>query len=235
MGTERTGPDLTDVGNRQGNKEWNLVHLYNPRILVKESIMPSYPWLFEYKNMPAKDDVEVSIPDEFRRSSSGTLVAKPEALQLVAYLQSLKQAPLPDGVEAPEFLYGSDKTKKKSTDTHSGGDDEGDAVLEGDMLYADHCQSCHQPNGEGMAGAFPSLKDSEIVNGDDLEKYVDIIMNGYDEHEEYGPMSAVGTIAEFTEKEVAAIINYERTSWGNSGETVTPEEVKEILDKIQSL
>ncbi|HUN03045.1 MAG TPA: cbb3-type cytochrome c oxidase subunit II, partial [Niabella sp.] len=27
MGTERTGPDLTNVGTRQGNKEWNLTHL----------------------------------------------------------------------------------------------------------------------------------------------------------------------------------------------------------------
>src|SRR5690625_1473861 len=234
MGTERTGPDLTDVGNRQGSKEWNLVHLYNPRILVEESIMPSYPWLFEYKNMPAKDDVEVSIPDEFRRSSRGTLVAKPEALQLVAYLQSLKQVSLPEDMEAPEFLYASDKNRKKSTKI-SGGDDEEDDMLEGEMLYADHCQSCHQPNGEGMEGAFPSLKGSEIVNGDDLEQYVEIIMNGYDEHEEYGPMSAVGTIAEFTEKEVAAIINYERNSWGNTGTTVTPEEIKEILNKIQSL
>ena len=30
MGTERTGPDLTDVGNRQPSIDWNLVHLYNP-------------------------------------------------------------------------------------------------------------------------------------------------------------------------------------------------------------
>lgn len=49
MGTERTGPDLTNIGSRQPSSEWNLTHLYNPRILVKESIMPSYPWLFEEK------------------------------------------------------------------------------------------------------------------------------------------------------------------------------------------
>jgi len=48
-GTERTGPDLTDVGNRQPSLDWNLVHLYNPRIVVKESMMPAYPWLFERK------------------------------------------------------------------------------------------------------------------------------------------------------------------------------------------
>src|SRR5574338_474038 len=36
MGTERTGPDLTDIGNRQPSIDWNLVHLYNPRIVVIE-------------------------------------------------------------------------------------------------------------------------------------------------------------------------------------------------------
>src|SRR5690554_2537102 len=41
LGSERTGPDLTNVGNRQAAKEWHLIHLYNPRIVVKESIMPS--------------------------------------------------------------------------------------------------------------------------------------------------------------------------------------------------
>ena len=30
MGTERTGPDLTNIGNRQPSIDWNLVHLYNP-------------------------------------------------------------------------------------------------------------------------------------------------------------------------------------------------------------
>ena len=45
MGTERTGPDLTNVGVRQPSLDWNLSHLFNPRIVVKESVMPAYPWL----------------------------------------------------------------------------------------------------------------------------------------------------------------------------------------------
>ena len=45
MGTERTGPDLTNIGNRQPSSDWQLVHLFNPRTVVKESIMPAYPWL----------------------------------------------------------------------------------------------------------------------------------------------------------------------------------------------
>src|SRR5690606_35302095 len=105
MGTERTGPDLTDVGNRQPSRDWNLVHLFNPRIAVKESVMPSYSWLFEIKENPEKGDVIVQVPEEFLKGKKGKVVARKEALQLVAYLQSLKQIPLPDGTPDPEFLY----------------------------------------------------------------------------------------------------------------------------------
>jgi cytochrome c oxidase cbb3-type subunit 2 len=42
-GSKRTGPDLARVGGRYSN-EWHRAHLYNPRDVVPESIMPSYPW-----------------------------------------------------------------------------------------------------------------------------------------------------------------------------------------------
>jgi cytochrome c oxidase cbb3-type subunit 2 len=38
---------------------------------------------------------------------------------------------------------------------------------------------------------------------------------------------------EWTEHEVAAIINYERTSWGNNGKKVTPEEIKKIMEFVK--
>lgn len=225
MGTERTGPDLTDVGNRQPSKDWNLMHLFNPRTVVKQSIMPSYEWLFESKLHPAKTDVIVNVPSEFLEGINGKLVAKKEALQLVAYIQSLKQIPLPEGVKSPDFLY-----KKQVKQPLTGNSK---TELDGQALYIANCQSCHQANGEGLKGAFPSLKGSPVVNGDNLELYVDIIMNGYDARAEYGVMSAVGTNMEFTENHVAAIINYERTSWGNTGKKVKPEEVKKIMDFIK--
>lgn len=227
MGTERTGPDLTDVGNRQPSKDWNLVHLYNPRVVVKESVMPAYPWLFTIKKEPAKTDVVVSIPAGFMNGKEGKVVATKEALYLVAYLQSLKQTKLPEGAQAPAFLY---KRADKKTVAGAGG---GSAEPDGQTLYAANCQSCHQANGEGLPGAFPPLKGSPIVNGDDLEKYVDIIMNGYDARAEFGVMAAVGTNMNFTEHEVAAIINFERSSWGNAGKKVTPEEVKKIMDFVK--
>ena len=225
MGTERTGPDLTNIGSRQPGIEWNLVHLYNPRIVVKESIMPAYPWLFSITDNPSKKDVVVNVPAAFLNGASGKVIATPHAMYLVAYLQSLKQTKLPESVPAPAFLY----KKEDKPAAAAGGAQEPD----GAALYAANCQSCHQQNGEGLKGAFPPLKGSPVVTGTNLEMYVDIIMHGYDAREEYGVMPPVGTNMNFTAHEVAAIINHERTSWGNNGTKVSPEEINKIMDFVK--
>jgi hypothetical protein len=46
FGTRRVGPDLSRQAGRHGN-DWHAVHFFRPQILVPESTMPSYPWLFE--------------------------------------------------------------------------------------------------------------------------------------------------------------------------------------------
>lgn len=226
MGTERTGPDLTNIGIRQTNRDWHLMHLYNPRSVVAESIMPSYEWLFEYKETPNKNDVIVAVPPKFLSGKTGKVVATTEAMQLVAYLQSLQQAPLPTGQNSLEFLYKNSTKENLKKGSNATG-------IDGQTLYVTNCQACHQASGEGIKGSFPPLKGSKIVNGDNLDLYVDIIMNGYDARPEYGVMAAVGTNMNFTEHEVAAIINYERNTWGNNGKQVTSDEIKKIMDFIK--
>ncbi|MDI1233131.1 MAG: cbb3-type cytochrome c oxidase subunit II [bacterium] len=225
MGTERTGPDLTNIGNRQSSLAWNLLHLYQPRAVIAKSIMPAYQWLFIEKDSLEKGDVEVIIPDKYKKGITGKIIAKKEAIQLVAYLQSLKQIPLPDGKILPDFLYKKEiNPKAVNTNTSS--------LPDGALLYAKNCQSCHQENGEGLKGAFPPLKGSPIVLGENLELYVTIIMQGYDARPEYSVMNAVGIANNLTPEEVTAIINHEKTSWGNAAKPVTPEEVKKIMDFI---
>lgn len=224
MGTERTGPDLTNIGARQSSMAWNLLHLYQPRAVVATSIMPAYPWLFITKEEVGEKDVEVIVPDEFRKGVKGQIVASNEALYLVAYLQSLKQTPLPDGKLAPEFLY-----KKSIPLAESNAKSQ---LPDGQALYTQNCASCHQANGEGLKGAFPPLKGSQIVVGDDLELFVNIIMLGYNARPEYAVMNAVGMDNNLTPEEVTAIINHEKTNWGNEGTPVTLEEVKKIMDFI---
>jgi cytochrome c oxidase cbb3-type subunit 2 len=150
-------------------------------------------------------------------------------LQLLAYLQSWKQTKLFGGTPVPGFLY-ANKVKDTAVD---GTASTGSKTLDGKAIYVANCQACHQPNGEGLKGAFPPLKGSPIVLGENLETYVGIIMNGYDARAEYGVMPPVGTNASFTENDIAALINFERSSWGNAGRSVTPEEVKKMMDLVK--
>lgn len=236
MGTERTGPDLTDIGNRNGSEAWNLLHLYNPRAVVKASVMPAFPWLFEMKDEPGPKDVVVNVPSEFLNGTTGKVVATEDALALVAYLQSLKQVKLPDGSAPPAFLY-EPKGSGSSLATASSGESDGSGkpTADGKALYATHCQTCHQESGEGLAGAFPPLKGSKIVLDDDASQQVDIIMNGYTglESQGYGPMPNIGSIQNLSPEEVAAIVNHERVSWGNKGKTVTVDEVKKLMEEAK--
>ena len=226
MGTERTGPDLTNIGKRQPSLMWHLLHLYQPRATVEKSIMPAYPWLFEEKTSLGKNDIEIILPDNFSNRKKGKIVATKEALQLVAYLQSLKQTELPDGSPTSTFLYKKIENKKPSEQIDA-------SMPDGETLYTNNCMSCHQANGEGLKGAFPPLKNSPVVIGDNLELYVTIIMQGYDPRPEYATMNAVGTDNNLTAEEVTAIINHERTSWGNNAKKVTIEQVKNIIEKLK--
>ena len=88
LGTMRTGPDLMNIGARQPSQDWHLGHLYQPRAFVPDSIMPPYPFLFEVRQEIGTNDVVVRLPPD-AAPHDGTVVAKPEALDLVSYLLSL--------------------------------------------------------------------------------------------------------------------------------------------------
>jgi cytochrome c oxidase cbb3-type subunit 2 len=90
LGTMRTGPDLLNVGGRLPSRDWHLTHLYQPRAIFDWSIMPSYPFLFKRKKAAEPGDVVVKLPAKFQPEGE-VVVASREALDLVAYLQSLNR------------------------------------------------------------------------------------------------------------------------------------------------
>lgn len=95
-GSKRTGPDLARVGARYSN-EWHRVHLLNPRDLVPESNMPSFPWLA--KNLADAESIStklkalrlVGVPYTEKEISEAKsqLEGKSEMDVLIAYLQGL--------------------------------------------------------------------------------------------------------------------------------------------------
>src|SRR5690606_18247044 len=175
-----------NIGKRQPSIDWHLLHLYNPRSVVGQSIMPSYPWLFDIRdtNTVTGDEKVVNLPDAFAPPPGKTVIAKEEALQLVAYLQSLQQTALPDGRDE-NFIPALES--KQTSGTPEGNDINS---LNGENLYLQTCAVCHQDNGKGVAGAFPPLAGSEIVNNKDPELMIRIILQGYDARSEFATMQA---------------------------------------------
>jgi cytochrome c oxidase cbb3-type subunit II len=94
VGTERTGPDLANVGVRQPSLTWNLLHLFNPRSMVPDSVMPGFPWYFEIidrAQAPTGANAFVLVLGEPFLPPGKVALPHREALDLVAYLQTLKQ------------------------------------------------------------------------------------------------------------------------------------------------
>ncbi|MBZ9567335.1 cytochrome-c oxidase, cbb3-type subunit II [Modicisalibacter tunisiensis] len=95
-GSKRTGPDLARVGGRYSDA-WHRAHLYNPRDVVPESIMPAYPWLFDdtldgahtADKMRALRELGVPYSDAQIAGAREAVQGKKEITALVAYLQQL--------------------------------------------------------------------------------------------------------------------------------------------------
>ena len=58
-GSKRTGPDLHRVGGKYSDA-WHRVHLIDPRSVVKNSIMPAYPWLAD-RDANADNDIQLKM------------------------------------------------------------------------------------------------------------------------------------------------------------------------------
>jgi cytochrome c oxidase cbb3-type subunit II len=98
----------------------------------------------------------------------------------------------------------------------------------GRTLYLANCSSCHGADGAGHAGAFPPIKGSRKVNKDDATGHIRVVLDGMRGGNAGGvpyatPMPPFRSTLD--DVEIADIIDYERSSWGNHGKPVTAAEV----------
>ena len=89
----------------------------------------------------------------------------------------------------------------------------------GSKIYAANCVACHQATGKGVPGAFPALDGSRIVNGPP-DAQLALILNGK-------TGTAMASFKQLSNTDIAAVIAYTRTAWGNKADQfVQPAEVK---------
>jgi len=106
-----------------------------------------------------------------------------------------------------------------------------DWVELGAQVYGNNCASCHQVNGGGLAGVFPPLKGNQAVLDEDPTGHIKAIMNGLSNKVIDGvsystSMPPFGPI--LSDEEVAAVVNHERTNWGNVSSTITASDVQAL-------
>jgi len=95
----------------------------------------------------------------------------------------------------------------------------------GAKVYAANCVACHQANGKGRPPMFPALDGSKIATGPKAA-HINRVLNG----KPGTAMVAFGK--QLSDTDIAAVITYERNSWGNKmGDMVQPAEVKAARKK----
>jgi cytochrome c oxidase cbb3-type subunit 2 len=250
IGNTRVGPDLANLGLRGHSLEWLHQHLFEPQALIPESVCQPSPFLYEEAQEEALGFIEVSSGDSASRFIKPTLRAE----RLVAYLQALKQ-----NYELPEmaFVQTEDELDDSSvlvSETDSLTDQNASAgapswlaeqISSGKEIYMKAapggglCFTCHQPNGQGLAGQFPPLAGSDWVMGD-KEKLIKISLYGL-----MGPIQVNGVDyngvmvppgippGSLTDQQVADVLTYIRNDWGNSATAVTPNEVASVRANIK--
>jgi cytochrome c oxidase subunit II len=92
---------------------------------------------------------------------------------------------------------------------------------EGEKVYAANCVACHQANGKGIPGTFAPLDGSKIATGPKGE-HINIVMNGK-------TGTAMAAFKHLSDVQIAAVVTYERNSWGNAaGDLVQPSEINQL-------
>lgn len=114
------------------------------------------------------------------------------------------------------------------------------SMKRGEAMYLQHCAACHQPDGKGIPGFFPSLAGHPRVNSDQPEKiqaYLGAVIFGYHgglivNRQLYsGRMPPIGQLGRLNDDELLDLINYQRQAWGNSARAVTAAELAEARSK----
>lgn len=103
-----------------------------------------------------------------------------------------------------------------------------DYAATGPTLYTTNCSACHGAGGAGVPGAFPALAADPVVNAKDPGEQIMTVLHGLHGKKiganTYG--SQMPSFSQLSDDDIAAIIDHERTSWGNNAPLVAPGDIK---------
>jgi len=162
-GTRRIGPDLSREFNIRP-RDWQLTHLYDPRLVVRDSVMPPYSWLFDGSpNRPTQEALDLLAYIEtlgrarqlsgFERQALGSSV-QPETADMAMAGEPLARATPPT---VPIAMTGGYSLSAPVLHPALDLADLQEEVSRGGALFAANCASCHGTTGVGDGKASASL------------------------------------------------------------------------------
>lgn len=108
------------------------------------------------------------------------------------------------------------------------------AVAIGSQAYLDNCSACHQEDGAGLASGFPALAGNPVVDTDDPTSLIHVVLAG---DATVNTQAAAKLImppfgASLTDSDIADLLTYVRSSWGNHAPAVSAAQVKALRGAI---
>jgi mono/diheme cytochrome c family protein len=92
-------------------------------------------------------------------------------------------------------------------------------------LFNDNCSACHQTTGKGVKGAFPALAGDPFVQGDPAPMMATVLA---------GRAGMPSFKDDLSDLELASLLTYVRTSWGNKGKPVSASDVAAARTKLNA-
>jgi cbb3-type cytochrome c oxidase subunit II len=149
-GTRRIGPDLSREASVRSS-DWQLSHLYAPRTLVADSIMPPFPWLFE--GAPDRPTQEArDLLDYLETLGRDRALAAPEGeTHAIAACNNCSDDEKRFAF-APAVLNANPaRARRRGDSAHLVPSND---LARGQQVYALYCATCHGARGDGdTAGA----------------------------------------------------------------------------------
>lgn len=101
----------------------------------------------------------------------------------------------------------------------------------GRQIYLANCAQCHQDNGSGIAGAVPNLSGNAALQAERPNDIIVAVLGGLQGTGNYGQMPRFA--GAFSDKDVADVVNYVRSSWANKSPTdATPALVASLRGQV---
>ena len=101
------------------------------------------------------------------------------------------------------------------------------AKLPGQLIYEQNCLTCHQANGSGVPNLNPPLRGTDWVLGDKT-RLINVLLKGLQNQEIEGDTydNAMPAHDFLKDDEIADVLTYIRSNFGNKAPAVTADEVK---------